>query len=123
MFLCIEEKHQLLQQAQLDRDKSKVNATRQKLESEKTAWVYQNLHNIQGTMAAGITQLQVPQDCNNHNHINCKEWVFIDTPQEIKHYTYATATESTLVKHMAVSPPSPHSPNGWTGELPLTWQT
>ena len=37
-------------------------------------------------MAAGITQLQVLQDCNSHNHIDCKEWVSIDTPWEIKHH-------------------------------------
>ena len=36
-------------------------------------------------MAPGITQLHVPQDHNNHNHIDCKEWVSIDTPQEIEH--------------------------------------
>ena len=57
--LCIEEQHELLHQAKIEGDEPTIKA-RQKPNAEKTARVYQKLWNIRGTMAAGITQLQVP---------------------------------------------------------------
>ena len=86
--LGIEEQHELLHQAKIEGGEPTIKA-RQKPNAEKTARVYQKLWNIRGTMAAGITQLQVPQDNTVSDYNECQEWISVETlwpsPQNISH--------------------------------------
>ena len=103
--LCIDEEHKLLHQAKIEGGKPTIKAIQQKLNTEKTARVYQKLWNIQGTTAAGIMYLHVPQDKMVSDYNECKEWISVDTPKEIedhlrnrnqKHFGQAHGTFPTI---------------------------
>jgi hypothetical protein len=70
----------------LSQQGDKINSKRLRilLKAEQTKYLFQKLTKIRNVTKQGITKLEVPTDPLETNYKECREWITITLPQEIK---------------------------------------
>ena len=79
-----ENQQQELQEATAIGDKKLAKEIKYKIVAETTRRMFKKIAACRGRRKSGLSRLEVPSDPNDFNYNECKEWITVDTPEEIE---------------------------------------